>query len=513
MKITKNQKTEHNTYELEIAVEKDVFEAAVSKVYRKQVKNINVPGFRKGKAPRAIIEKMYGKGVFYEDAINELLPTVYQDAIKEADIKDIVAQPEFDIVSIDENGLVLSAVITVKPEVQIADYAGIEVEKVVEPVSDEEVDREIETVRERNSREIEVTDRAAEMGDTAVLDYEGFADGVAFEGGKGENFSLKLGSGQFIPGFEEQVVGHNIGEEFDINVEFPKEYHSKELEGKPAVFKIKLHKLNKVELPELDDDFAKDVSEFDTFAEYKADVKAKIEKRHESKADAEVEEKLVDALIEKLQAEIPEAMFVNETENFLRDYDNNLRMSGLDLKTYMQYTGRSLDDLRNDFRPRAEKQVKARLALEKIAVLENLEATEEDINAEYDRIANAYNISVEQVKESIDAAAIAEDMKVKKAMDLVKEKAVIGAKAPKKTTAKKATTTTASSTAKKTTATKSTAAKSTTAKSTTTKSTTTKSTATKTTAAKTSTAKKTTTTKSSTTTAKKETAPKAEDAE
>ena len=448
MKITKNEKT-NSLYELEIAVEKDVFEDAVTKVYRKQVKNINVPGFRKGKAPRSIIEKMYGKGVFYEDAVNDLLPTVYADAIKEADIKDIVAQPEFDIVSVDDNGLVLSAKIYVKPDVEIADYIGIEVEKTVELVTDEEVDKEIETVRERNSREIEVTDRAAEMGDTAVLDYEGFADGVAFEGGKGENFSLKLGSGQFIPGFEEQIVGHNIGEEFDINVEFPKEYHSKELEGKPAVFKIKLHKLNKVELPELDDDFAKDVSEFDTFAEYKADLKAKIEKRHDSRADAEVEEKLVDALIEKLNADIPEPMFVNETENFLRDYDNNLRMSGLDLKTYMQYTGRSLDDLRADFRPRAEKQVKARLALEKIAALENLVASEEDINAEYERIANAYNIPVEQVKESIDASAIAEDMKVKKAMDLVKEKAVIASTAAKKPAAKKA----ASTTAKKTSAT------------------------------------------------------------
>ena len=448
MKITKNEKT-NSLYELEIAVEKEVFEDAVNKVYRKQVKNINVPGFRKGKAPRSIIEKMYGKGVFYEDAVNDLLPAVYADAIKEADIKDIVAQPEFDIVSVDDNGLVLSAKIYVKPDVEIADYIGIEVEKTVEPVTDEEVDKEIETVRERNSREIEVTDRAAEMGDTAVLDYEGFADGVAFEGGKGENFSLKLGSGQFIPGFEEQIVGHKIGEEFDINVEFPKEYHSKELEGKPAVFKIKLHKLNKVELPELDDDFAKDVSEFDTFAEYKADLKAKIEKRHESHADAEVEEKLVDALIEKLNADIPEPMFVNETENFLRDYDNNLRMSGLDLKTYMQYTGRSLDDLRADFRPRAEKQVKARLALEKIAALENLVASEEDINAEYERIAGAYNIPVEQVKESIDASAIAEDMKVKKAMDLVKEKAVIASTAAKKPAAKKA----ASTTAKKTSAT------------------------------------------------------------
>ena len=464
MKITKNEK-KNSVYELEIAVEKDVFEAAISKVYRKQVKNINVPGFRKGKAPRSIIEKMYGKGVFYEDAINDLLPTVYADAIKEADIKDIVAQPEFDIVSVDDNGLVLSAKVYVKPEVEIKDYAGIAVEKNVEPVSDEELDREINQVRERNSREIEVTDRAAEMNDTAVIDYEGFADGVAFEGGKGENFSLKLGSGQFIPGFEEKVVGHNVGEEFDIDVTFPEEYHAKELAGKPVVFKIKLNKLNKVELPELDDDFAKDVSEFDTFAEYKADLKAKIEKRHESKADAEVEDKLVEALIEKLVADIPEVMFVNETENQLRDYDNNLRMSGLDLNTYLKYTGGSLDKLREEFRPRAEKQVKARLALEKIAALENLEATEEDIEAEFTRIAEAYNISVEEVKKAIDPAAIAEDMKVKKAMDFVKEKAAIGAAAPKKAPAKKA----ASTTAKKTTSTTTKKAASTTTKKTTAK--------------------------------------------
>ena len=426
MKLLKCEKTEKSMYELEIGVEKEVFEAAIEKVYRKQVKNINIPGFRKGKAPRAIIEKMYGKGVFFEDAINDLIPSLYTDAIKEADIKDIVAQPEFDIVSTEgENGLVLSAKVYVKPEVEIKDYVGIAVDKVLEPVTDEEVERELNTVRERNSREIEVTDRAAEMGDTAVIDYEGFQDGVAFEGGKGEKHSLKLGSGSFIPGFEEQVAGHSIGEEFDVNVEFPKEYHAAELAGKPAVFKVKIHAINKVELPELDDDFAKDVSEFDTFAEYKADLTAKIQKRHEDKANGAVEEKLIDALIEKLVADIPEPMFVAETENFVRDYDNNLRMSGLDLNTYFKYTGLTLEKLREEFRPRAEKQVKARLALEKIAELEKLEASEEDINGEYDRIAKAYNVTLEQVKESIDPSAIAEDMKVKKAVDFVKEKAVI----------------------------------------------------------------------------------------
>ena len=426
MKLVKCEKTEKSMYELEIGVEKEVFDAAIEKVYRKQVKNINIPGFRKGKAPRAIIEKMYGKGVFYEDAINDIIPTVYTDAIKEADIKDIVAQPEFDIVSVDgDDGLVLSAKIYVKPEVEVKDYTGIAVEKVLEPVTEEEIEREINTVRERNSREIEVTDRAAEMGDTAVIDYEGFADGVAFEGGKGEKHSLKLGSGSFIPGFEEQVAGHSVGESFDVNVEFPKEYHATELAGKAAVFKVKINSINKVELPELDDDFAKDVSEFDTFAEYKADMTAKIEKRHETKADSAVEEKLVDALIEKLEADIPEPMFVAETENFVRDYDNNLRMSGLDLNTYFKYTGLTLEKLREEFRPKAEKQVKARLALEKIAELEKLEASEEDINGEYERIANAYNVPVEQVKESIDSSAIAADMKVKKAVEFLKEKAVI----------------------------------------------------------------------------------------
>ena len=446
MKIIKAEKTEKNLYELEISVEKEVFEDACNKVYRKQVKNINVPGFRKGKAPRSIIEKMYGKGVFYEDAINDILPGVYADAIKEADIKDIVAQPEFDIVSLDDNGLVLSAKITVKPEVEIADYKEIAVEKKVEAVTDAEVDAEIARIRERYAREIEITDRAAELDDVATIDYEGFVNDVAFEGGKGEDHPLKLGSGQFIPGFEEQIVGHKVGEQFDINVEFPAEYHSADLAGKAAIFKINLKSLKKNELPELDDEFAKDVSEFDTFAEYKADLVAKIEKRHEANADAEVENALVDALVEKLVAEIPEAMFVTETENFIRDYDNNLRMSGLDLKTFLGYTGGTLEKLREEFRPKAEKQVKARLALEKIAVLEGLEASEEDIEGEYTRIAEAYGITVDQVKESIDASAIAEDMKVKKAMDFVKENAKITAKKP---AAKKASTTKKSTTAKK----------------------------------------------------------------
>ena len=427
MSLTKSEVIEKNRYELQFSVDKATFDAAVSKVYRKQVKNISVPGFRKGKAPRSIIEKMYGTGVFYEDAINDLIPDAYTEALKEAAI-DTVGQPEFDVVSIDENGLVLSAKVYVKPDVEIKDYLGIEVEKEVVAVSDEEVDKEIETIRERNSRELDVTDRAAELGDTTVIDFEGFCDGVAFDGGKGTDYALKLGSGSFIPGFEEQVVGKNIDEEFDVNVTFPAEYHAEDLAGKDATFKVKIHAITKVELPELDDDFAKDVSEFDTFAEYKADLKAKIEKRHELAADNAVEDKLVEALIEKLEADIPEPMFVAETENFVRDYDTRLRSQGLDLNTYFKYTGMTLDSLRDQMRPQAERQVKARLALEKIAALENLEATEEDINAEYEKIASAYGIELEQVKASIDSDAIAADMKVQKAMELVKEKAVVTVK-------------------------------------------------------------------------------------
>ena len=435
MSLTKKELTDKNLYELEISVDHDTFEAAVTRVYKKQVGKFTVPGFRKGKAPRSIIEKMYGKGFFYEDAINDILPEAYESAIKEAEL-DVVGRPEFDIKSIDENGAVLTAKVYVKPEVEIKDYKGIKATRKVEPVTDEELDAEIATVQNRNSREIEVTDRAAQNGDVATIDFDGYVDGVAFEGGKGENYDLKLGSGSFIPGFEDQVVGKNVGDSFDVNVTFPEDYHAKELAGKPAVFKVIIHKLSAVELPALDDDFAKDVSEFDTFDEYKADLKAKIEKRHETTADSDVDEQLSVALMEKLEADIPECMFETETENFVRDYDNRLRMQGLDLKTYFQYTGMTLETLREQMRPQAERQVKLRLALEKIAALEALEATEEEINGEYENIANSYNVPVDQVKASIDAAAIAEDMKVKKAMDLVKETAKITK--PRKPAAKKA---------------------------------------------------------------------------
>ncbi len=426
MNLLKSEKAEKSTVKIEFSVEKSVFDAAVEKVYRKQVKKISVPGFRPGKAPRAMIEKMYGTGVFYEDAINDLIPENYEAALKEAGIEP-VGQPEIDVVSIDENGLVLSAIVPVKPECKIEGYKGIEVEKDTVEVTDEEIDKEINIVRERNSREIEVTDAAAEMGNVTKIDFEGFVDGVAFEGGKGEDYSLKLGSGSFIPGFEEQVAGHVIGEEFDVNVTFPEEYHAEELAGKPAVFKVTIKSIEKIELPELDDDFAKDVSEFDTFAEYREDMKAKIQKRHESAAEANLEESLLNVLIEKLEADIPEAMFVAETENFVRDYDNRLRQSGLDLQMYFKYTGLTLEALREQLRPQAEKQVKARLALETIASVEAIEVSDEELDAEFALLASNYNMEVEKLKEFVEPAMVKADVSVRKAMKLVKDNAVIKA--------------------------------------------------------------------------------------
>ena len=426
MKLIKNEKAEKSTVKIEFSVDKEVFDAAVEKVYRKQVKNINVPGFRKGKAPKSVIEKMYGTGVFYEDAINDLIPQNYEAAVKEAGITP-VAQPEIDIVSLDENGLVLSAKVAVKPEMQIKDYKGIEVVKTVAEVTDEQIDRELELLRERNSRELEITDEAAQMGDIVKIDFDGSVDGVAFDGGKGTDYSLKLGSGSFIPGFEEQIAGHTIGEEFDVNVTFPEDYHAAELAGKASVFKTKINAISRIELPELDDEFAKEASEFDTIDELKADIKAKIQERNEKQAENEFEEKLIEALIEKLEGEIPEAMFVNETENFVRDFDNRLRSQGMDMNMYFKYTGLTIEALREQMRPQAERQVKARLALETIAALEGVAVSEEEINEEYQRIADAYHLDVEQVKSMLDDASIIADLQVKKAMDIVKESAIVKA--------------------------------------------------------------------------------------
>ncbi len=426
MALKSTNKVETNLYEIEFDVDKATFDSAVEKVYRKEVKKINIPGFRKGKAPRAIIERMYGKGVFYEDAINDIIPDAYEEAIKAADLK-VVSRPEFDVVTIDDNGVVLKAKFYVKPEVSLKSYKGIEVTKEVKAVTDEDINTVIDSDRSRQSKTVDVEGRAVENGDIAVIDYEGFCDGVAFEGGKGEKYNLSIGSGNFIPGFEEQIIGHNAGEEFDINVKFPEEYHSADLAGKDAIFKIVLHEIKANELPALDDEFAKDMG-FDDLEAYKNDVKAKLETKNEKDAERSVEEQIINALVENLEAEIPDAMFESETENFVRDYDSRLRMQGLDLNTFMKYTGQTLEGLREQFKPMAERQVKTRLALEKIVELEGITTSDEEAAAEYENLAKAYGMSADEVKNYVEADAIKADLCVKKAVDFVKENASITTK-------------------------------------------------------------------------------------
>ncbi|MBQ1260586.1 MAG: trigger factor [Clostridia bacterium] len=421
MSLIKKELTEKSGFVMEFSVSKEVYDKAENEAYRKNVKKMSVPGFRKGKAPKAIIERYYGKGVFFEDAINACIPEAFEEAVKEAEL-DIVGNPKFDLVSA-EGDIILKAEGFVKPTVSIDGYKGIVAKKKAVRVTQKEIDAEIEKVRERNARTVEVTDRPAELGDTANINYAGSVNGVAFDGGSADNHDLKLGSGQFIPGFEEQIVGKQVGEEFDVCVTFPKEYHAKDLAGKEAVFKTKLNALKKDELPELDDEFVKDVSEFDTLDEYKSDIKAKISKREKEAAEAEYENALAEKLMELLVAEIPEPMFEAETENFVRDYDSRLRASGLDLSTYFKYTGLTLDALRAQMRPNAERQVKVRLALEKIAELEGLTASEAEVDEEYEKIAKAYNVPKEQVVSMIAKEDIEADIRVQNAMKLVKDNA------------------------------------------------------------------------------------------
>lgn len=440
----KNQKNiGPNNYEFEISIDGATFSAAVDKAYKKSAKNITIPGFRRGKAPRAIIEKMYGRGVFYEDAVNDLLPAAYEEAAKEFGM-EIVGRPEFEIDNIDDNGATIKVKVYTKPEMKLDGYKGVEGTRTVTPVTDADVDAEVERVRARNSRMIDVTDRAAALEDTVDINYEGSVDGVPFEGGKADGHSLTLGSGQFIPGFEDQIVGHNIGDEFDVNVTFPEKYHAEELAGKAAVFKVKLNGIKFNEKPALDDDFAKDVSEFDTLAEYKADIRAKLEENNKKSADAAVDEQLVAAVVEKLEGDIPEVMYDAECENMVRDFDTRLRMQGMDLKTYFKYTGMDLDGLREQSRPQAERQVKTRLALETIAANEKIEASDDEIEEEFKRLSEAYGMEVDQIKAQIAPEALAEDIKVRKAVEFIRDNAKITDAAPeaekkpaKKTAAKK----------------------------------------------------------------------------
>ena len=371
LKATNNVET--NKYELEIEISAEDFEAAIEKAYLKARKNIAMPGFRKGKAPRKLIEKEYGEQVFFEDAVNLLYAPVVNGAVEESGL-ELVTRPEVEVTEISkENGVKLKATCITKPEVEVKDYKGIEVEKVVNPVTDEDINKQLDALREKNVTVETVDDRAAENGDDVVIDFEGFKDDVAFEGGKAEDFTLSLGSGQFIPGFEDQIVGHNAGEDFDINVTFPDEYQVKELAGAPAVFKIKLKSISKKVMPELDDDMVKDSTEFDTVDEYKADVKKKLEEANEKHADSEVEAKIFDKVIENMTAEIPQVMFDNRVNEMISELEQRLAPQGISLDLYMQYTGQTIDTVKKAYAEQAEKQVKLRLALEKIAKLENIE--------------------------------------------------------------------------------------------------------------------------------------------
>lgn len=426
MSLKSSNKVDTNRYELTINVPADEFEAAVEKVFKRESKKITIPGFRKGKAPRAFVEKYYGEQVFYEDAINLVYPSALESAVEEAGLKLIEDHIGFDLLESGKGkDLLFKVTVTTYPEVTIEGYKGIEIVKKPVEVTEEDIDAELVKVQDRNSRMVTVEDRATQNGDTVEIDFEGFVDGVAFEGGKAENFNLTLGSGQFIPGFEDQVVGHNTGDEFDVNVTFPEDYHAEELKGKAAVFKIKLHEIKAKELPEIDDDFIKDISEFDTVEAYRADVREKLTAARQKQADNDADNQLIDALIEKLQGEIPEAMYQNRINDDIREFSYRLQSQGLDLKTYMQYTGMDEKSIRDSFKPQAERQVKVRLALEKIAELENIVPTEEEIEAEYTKIADAYQMDVEKVKGFIAVSDLSLDIAVEKAMGIVRDNAVI----------------------------------------------------------------------------------------
>ena len=425
MSLVSSNKTATNTYELQIAIGSEEFEKAVEAAYRKNKNKVNVPGFRKGKAPRSFIEKMYGEGVFYEDAVNSLYPLAYASAVDEAGIQP-VDRADVEITEVSkEEGVKFKATVTVKPEVEISNYKNIAATKNKVEITEKEVDAEVQRMRERNARMVDVDDRPVEKGDNVVIDFTGYVDGETFEGGSAEKFPLTIGSNQFIPGFEDQLIGHNVGEEFDITVTFPDDYQAKELQGQSTVFKIKLHEIKTRELPEVDDEFVKDVSEFDTLDELKEDLVKKLTERAEKASEEAFENQLIDTVIGNMTAEIPQCMIEYNIDEMVQNFEYRLQMQGLDLKTYLQYVGMDLEAFRKTFAEQAEKQVKVRLALEKIGQLENLEATEEEIAAKYEELAKNYNVEVEKVKAGIPEGDIKQDVISQKAIDLVRDTAVV----------------------------------------------------------------------------------------
>ena len=406
MSLKSSEKTGTNEVTIEFSIDAAAFADANLKAYNKAKKNISIPGFRKGKASKAFIEKYYGESVFYDDALEIAFPDAYTAAVEEAGL-DVVDNPfDLDIKSIGKDGVELSCKVTVKPEIEIGEYKGLEAEKETVSVSD-------------NARLVDIDDRAVRDGDIVNINYEGFNEGVPFDGGKAEEYDLTIGSGQFIPGFEEKIIGHSIGEEFDIDVTFPEEYHAEELAGKPVVFKIKINGIKVKEMPELDDDFAKDISEFDTLDELKADIEKSIKDNRQSEADKEFESQLLNAVANTVKGEIPQCMIEKAIDDMINDFDYRLKMQGLDFATYVKYMGMSEESVRDTYKERAEKDVKLMLALEKIVSLENIEATAEEIEEQYNKIADAYGMKAENIKNTVSEKTVKSDIVNKKAVDLI----------------------------------------------------------------------------------------------
>ena len=469
-----------NQVEFSIAVDAAAFNEAIEKAYRKNVKSISLPGFRKGKAPKAMIERMYGEGIFFDDAVNAILPELYENAVKEANL-DVVSQPDVDIPEISkEAGFTAVFKVFVRPVVTVENYKGITAKKVVYTVKDEAVDAEIERIRERNSRIVPVEDRAVENGDICNIDFEGFVDGVAFPGGKGDAFDLTIGSGQFIPGFEEQLIGHGTGDDVTVNVTFPEEYHADELKGKAAEFKVKINKVTRKELPEADDDLAQEASEFDTLAEFKADIKAKMQKQLDERATVQFENEVVDQIANGVEVDIPEAMIQERVNMLARDFDNGLMQQGINREMYLKYTGMDEQTYLGQFKQNAEIQVKSMLVLEAIAKQEAIEATDADLDEEKEKLSSYYGIEKDKISNFVPDEDLKKDIIIRKAVDFVKDNAICqeiseeeamaeqAAKAeekkaaPKKTAAKKSTAKKAADGEEKEAAPKKTAAKKTT---------------------------------------------------
>ena len=421
------EKLEKNMAKLTVEVPAEDVEKAIQGAYQKTKKSINIPGFRKGKAPRQLIEKMYGKEVFYSDAVDAMLPKAYSDAVEECG-EEIVSYPKIDVVQIESGKpFIFTAEVAVKPAVTLGEYKGIQVEKAPIEVTDEEIEAQVNKEREANSRTVTVEDRAVQKGDIATIDFEGFVDGVAFDGGKGENYDLEIGSNTFIPGFEDQLVGAEIGKELDVNVTFPEEYGAKELAGKEAVFKCKVNGIKVKELPEADDEFAQEVSEFDTLDEYKADIKAKLLKDKEDEAKRAKEDAVIGKIVENATMDIPDAMVEYQTQQMLDDFGRRMQSQGLSLEQYFQFTGMTEADYKEQMKPRALQNIQSRLVLEAVAEAEKLEATEEDLEKEYAKMAEQYKLYVDKVKEifgEYQKEELKKDIVIQKAAELVTEAAV-----------------------------------------------------------------------------------------